>query len=109
MMKDEKFEAELRAALAPVSASGNLKRQILLLPLEYPRSSGVQGSIPSKISAMRRPWYGSFVSLGSLAAAASLALGIFVGIGGLWGQTQTDDEVDLAGLAYDPSTSLGDL
>lgn len=107
---DEKFEAELRAAMAPVPASANLKREILLLPLEFPRLSRVAGNMDMAIE--RRPWYATIfgpMSLGGVAAAISLALGLFAGIGGFSSLSQSADEVDLATLAYDESSSLGDL
>lgn len=109
---DEKFEAELRAAMAPVPASANLKREILLLPLEFPRLSRVSGNIDLDMATGRQPWYAAIVSpmsLGGVAAAVSLALGLFAGIGGFSSLSQSTDEVDLATLAYDQSSSLGDL
>jgi hypothetical protein len=117
MTGDEKFEADLRAAMAPVRASASLKREILLLAQDFPRHAGParapdHGLAAAGLAAMRRPWYGALltpVNLAGFAAAASLALGLFAGIGGYLGQSQGGDEVDIAGLAYDPATSLGDL
>lgn len=109
---DEKFEAELKAAMAPVSASANLKREILLLPLEFPRLSRIAGGDGMEMPTQRRPWYATLVnpmSLGGAAAALSLALGLFAGIGGFSSLSQSADEVDLATLAYDTSSDLGDL
>ena len=112
MTSTEKFEAELKAAMAPVPASANLKREILLLPLEFPRLSRVSDNTDMDIKAGRLPWYaGVFgpMSLGGFAAAVSLALGLFAGIGGFSAVSQSTDEVDLATLAYDTSSDLGDL
>jgi hypothetical protein len=113
MISDEKFEADLRAAMAPVRAGANLKREILLLPLEFPRHLHPdRASAGSGLAAARRPWYGAVLTpmkLAGFAAAASLTLGLFAGIGGYLGQSQGGDEVDIAGLAYDPAASLGDL
>jgi hypothetical protein len=109
---DEKFDAELRAAMAPVPASANLKREILLLPLEFPRLSRVSDNADMDMAAQRQPWYAAILgpmSLGGVAAAVSLALGLFAGIGGFSSLSQSADEVDLATLAYDQSSSLGDL
>lgn len=116
MTKDEnstedRFEADLKAALAPVPASADLKREILLLPLEFPRhpqaaeaASGEIGRVAGRYGRVLSP-----IGLGAFAAAASLALGLFVGIGGYLGQSRTTYEIDLAGIAYDPTTTLGDL
>lgn len=109
---DEKFEAELSAAMAPVPASANLKREILLLPLEFPRLSRISGGAGMAMPTRRLSWYAAVVSpmsLGGVAAAVSLALGLFAGIGGFSSLSQSADEVDLATLAYDQSSSLGDL
>ncbi len=117
MTGDEKFEADLRAAMAPVRASASLKREILLLPQEFPRHPDPAREPDRRLAAdglaaMRRPWLGVLLTpmnLAGFAAAASLALGLFAGIGGYLGQSLGGDEVDIAGLAYDPATSLGDL
>lgn len=116
MTSDDKFEAELRAAMAPVPASANLKREILLLPLEFPRLSRILaetgGDDDVRPASRRRPWHAAIfgpVSLGGVAAALSLALGLFAGIGGFSAVSQSADEVDLATLAYDTSSDLGDL
>ena len=109
---DEKFEAELRSAMAPVPASANLKHEILLLPLEFPRLSRISGDIGMAMPTQHQPWYGAIfspMSLGGAAAALSLALGLFAGIGGFSALSQSSDEVDLATLAYDTSSDLGDL
>jgi hypothetical protein len=112
-MDEEKFEAELRAALAPEPASLALRQRIL--------AQATQENLKPK----RAGWFAAFdprswrlLELGSLAAAASLAVGIFAGASGLVPDSSTtatvvssdSSTVDLVALAYDDSSGLsGDM
>lgn len=112
-MEDERFEADLRAALAPEPASLALRQRVLaqatqdnLMP-KRARSGWLAALDP-------RSW--RVLELGGAAAAASLAIGIFAGANGLVPDTtataanNTDaSAVDLVALAYDSSGIVGDL
>lgn len=118
-MEEEKFEADLRAALASEPASLALRQRILAQATRENRSG--KGARPGWLAALDpRNWTGHLrlLELGSLAAAASLAIGIFAGASGLVpdnGTTATlaandSSTVDLVALAYDDSSGLsGDL
>lgn len=111
-MDEERFEAELRAAMAPERASLALRQRILVQATEENRAP------------KRRGWFAALdprgwrlLELSSLAAAASLAVGIFAGASGLVPDTgtttvvatETGGTVDLVALAYDDSGLSGDL
>jgi hypothetical protein len=114
-MEEEKFEADLRAALASEPASLALRQRILAQATQENRSG--KGARSGWLAALDpRNW--RLLELGSLAAAASLAIGIFAGASGLVpdnGTTATlaandSSTVDLVALAYDDSSGLsGDL
>ena len=112
-LDEEKFEAALRAALAPESASLALRQRIL--------AQATQENLKPKHAGWRaafdlRSW--RLLELGSLAAAASLAIGVFAGASGLVPDSSTtttvavndSGTVDLVALAYDDSSGLsGDM
>ena len=129
MNEEQRFEADLRAALAPEPASGELRRRILaevqLQGAQRGNRSGSAGNArPGWLSRLDpQGWFGSWrlVEFGALAAAASLAFGIFAGASGfvpdgtMLGGTATvaasdgDGTVDLVALAYDSSGVTGDF
>ncbi len=112
-MDEEKFEAELRAAMAPEPASLALRQRILVQATQEnlaPKRSGWFAALDP------RGW--RLLELSSLAAVASLAIGIFMGASGLVpdsstttsvAATDSGSTVDLVALAYDDSGLSGDL
>jgi anti-sigma factor RsiW len=115
MGNEERFEADLRAALAPEPASLALRQRILAQATQENRRP--KSALPGWLAALDpRSW--RLLELGSLAAAASLAIGIFAGASGLVPDSSTTttvasndgSTVDLVALAYDDSSGLsGDL
>jgi anti-sigma factor RsiW len=113
--EEERFEADLRAALAPEPASLALRQRVLAQAVQENRTA--KGALPGWLAALDpRGW--RLLELGSLAAAASLAIGIFAGASGLVpdssGTAATvasndSSTVDLVALAYDDSGISGDL
>ncbi|GAB2179558.1 hypothetical protein [Dongia sp. agr-C8] len=111
-MDEEKFEAELRAAMAPEPASLALRQRILVQATQESRAPKRSGWFAALDP---RGW--RLLELSSLAAAASLAIGIFAGASGLVpdsstttvASTDTGSTVDLVALAYDDSGLSGDL
>ena len=113
---EERFEADLRAAMAPEPASLALRQRVLVQATQEnrkPKNAGLgwlAGFDP-------RSW--RMLELGTLAAAASLAIGVFAGASGLVPDTATtttvasssdSGTVDLVALAYDESSVMpGDL
>lgn len=114
-LEEERFEADLRAAMAPEPASTALRQRILAQATEENRKP--KGAFSGWLSSLDlRSW--RLLELGSLAAAASLAVGIFAGANGLIPDAATtttvaandSGTVDLVALAYDDSGDLaGDL
>jgi hypothetical protein len=111
---EERFEADLRAAMASEPASLALRQRILAQATQENRSA--KGARPGWLAALDpRSW--RLLELGVLAATASLAIGIFAGASGLVpdaGTTTTvasndSSTVDLVALAYDDSSVSGDL
>jgi hypothetical protein len=114
MRNEEQFEADLRAALAPEPASLALRQRILAQAVQENRAA--KGVLSGWLSALDpRSW--RLLEMGALAAAASLAIGIFAGASGLVPDSSTtttvasnDSTVDLVALAYDDSSAVsGDL
>jgi hypothetical protein len=112
--EEERFEADLRAALAPEPASLALRQRVLAQAMQENRTA--KGALPGWLTALDpRSW--RLLELGSLAAAASLAIGIFAGASGLVPDSSTattvasndSSTVDLVALAYDDSGISGDL
>jgi hypothetical protein len=112
-MEEERFEADLRAAMASEPASLALRQRILAQATQEnhtPKRAGWLGALDP------RSW--RLLELSSLAAAASLAIGIFAGASGLVpdgsaATTLADNggaTVDLVALAYDDDSAIaGDL
>ncbi|MDQ7249015.1 hypothetical protein [Dongia sedimenti] len=115
MGHEERFEADLRAALAPEPASLALRQRVLAQATQESRSG--KGARAGWLAALDpRSW--RLLELGSLAAAASLAVGIFAGASGLLPDTATvttvagndSNTVDLVALAYDDGGGIaGDM
>jgi hypothetical protein len=111
-MDEERFEADLRAALAPEPASLALRQRILAQATQESRSPKRSGWLAAFDP---RSW--RLLELGSMAAAASLAIGIFVGASGLVPDSATATAiagndagtVDLVALAYDDTGLSGDM
>jgi hypothetical protein len=117
---EERFEADLRAVLAPEPASLALRQRILAQATQESRMPDRAGA--GWLSALDpRGW--RLLELGTLAAAASLAIGVFAGASGLVpdsastttvassSDSSTDGgTVDLVALAYDDSSVMsGDM
>ena len=113
-MEEERFEADLRAALAPEPASAALRQRVLVQATQESRTpKGVFSGWRAALDP--RGW--RLLELGGLAAAASLAVGIFAGASGLVPDSTAvttvasndSGTVDLVALAYDDSGLSGDL
>jgi len=124
MNEEERFEADLRAALAPEPASADLRRRVLEQAM--PRNQGpVRGSGWRALFDPRNWRIPTLVEVGAAAGVASLAIGIFAGASGMvpsrmmLGTATTttvasnetsDGSVDLVTLAYDNTSGIaGDL
>ena len=112
--EEERFEADLQAAMAAEPASIALRQRVLAQATQENRSA--KGALPGWLAALDpRSW--RLLELGALAATASLAIGIFAGASGLLPDTSTtttvasndSSTVDLVALAYDDSGISGDL
>jgi hypothetical protein len=109
--ESDRFENDLRAAMAPGSAGDPLRRRILELATPRARMARSAG----RLAAIDpRNWrLPVLLELGAFAAAASLAVGVFIGASGyVLGTTITttasaDSTVDLVALAYDDSSDAG--
>ena len=110
--EEERFEADLRAALAPEPASLALRQRVLAQATQENRAA----KRPGWLAALDlRSW--RLFEFGAMAAAASLAIGIFAGASGLMPDTTAtttlasndSSTVDLVALAYDDSSVSGDL
>lgn len=114
MEEEDRFEADLRAAMAPEPASPALRQRILVQVTQENRAPKRSGWLAALDP---RGW--RLLELGSLAAAASLAIGIFAGASGLVPDSSTtttvagndsSNTVDLVALAYDDTSALsGDM
>src|SRR6185369_2617485 len=121
MNEEERFEADLRIALAPEPASADLRRRVLEQAMPRNQRSAQSGGSWRALFDPRNWRIPTLVEIGAAAAVASLAVGIFFGASGLVpngvlpGATTTtvasnDASVDLVALAYDSTSSLaGDL
>jgi hypothetical protein len=119
MDMEERFEADLRAAMAVQPAGDQLRRRIL--ERATPRA---QMAHTRKAADTQSGWLAALdprnwrlpvlVELGAFAAAASLAIGVFIGASGyVFGTTMVtapsaDSTVDLVALAYDDTSDAGD-
>ena len=120
MNEEERFEADLRAAMRAEPAGAHLRHRILARATprsRNARSRATSGDQPRWLAVLDpRNWrLPVLVELGAVAAAASLAVGIFIGASGdVLGTTATmassgtDSTVDLVALAYDDTSTVGD-
>jgi hypothetical protein len=119
-MDEERFEADLRAALAPEPASLALRRRVLAQATQENRAPKRMGWLAAPRPFLFDPRSWRMLELGSLAAAASLAIGIFAGASGLVPDGDSaaatvagndgGGTVDLVALAYDDTSGLsGDM
>ena len=120
MNDEEKFEMDLRAALAPEPASADLRRRVLEQAMPYNQRPAKGGTDWRALFDPRNWRLPTLIEIGGAAAVASLAVGIFFGASGLvpsglvLGSTTTvastdsssDGSVDLVALAYDSSGSI---
>lgn len=109
MTEHDPFERQLRAGLAAERAPDSLQRRIAEIPLEHLRPLRAAGG-PSRLfgAFFARPaasWATSFA-----AAAASLALGVWLGMAGLTATDTTGNEDALVALVFsDTPTTIGDV
>jgi hypothetical protein len=99
------FERHLQAGLAAESAPDSLHRRIAHIPLEHPRSvrTNLWQRLFGRWSAESASW-----ATGLAAAAASLVIGVWLGVAGVASDT-TDTQDDFATVVYnDLPASLGD-
>jgi len=117
MKDDDRFEADLRSAMAPEAAGAALRRRILEQATEENRKRSLSGWLSALgFQGFRFPM---LVELGALAAAASLAVGVFAGASGLVLSTTgtttvasndtSSTTVDLVALAYEDTSTSGGL
>jgi hypothetical protein len=119
MNEEERFEMDLRAALAPEPASADLRRRVLEQAMPY-NQRPARGSKDWRALFDPRSWrIPTLIEVGGAAAVASLAVGIFVGASGLvpsglvLDDTGTvasadtgDGSIDLVALAYDNTSGI---
>jgi hypothetical protein len=119
MNEEERFEMDLRAALAPEPASADLRRRVLEQAMPY-NQRPARGSKGWRALFDPRSWrIPTLIEVGGAAAVASLAVGIFVGASGLvpsglvLDDTGTvasadtgDGSIDLVALAYDNTSGI---
>lgn len=102
---EENFERHLQAGLAAEPASDQLYRRIAQIPLDHPRAArvGLWQRLFGQLSAETASWAG-----GLAAAAASLAIGFWLGFAGVGpGDEPADDS--LVAMAFgDVSADIGD-
>lgn len=106
MTEHDPFERELRIGLAAPRAPESLHRRIAQIPLEHlrpGRSAGAaRGILGTWFGRAGASWATSFA-----AAAASLALGIWLGFAGLPAGDNNSDEL-VALVFSDTPTIIGD-
>lgn len=109
MTEHDPFERELQAGLAPGRAPESLQRRIAQIPLEHlrpARKPAAGGLVRLLRNGWLSPWNASWTT-GIAAAAASLAIGFWLGFAGLTATSSNDDE--LATLVFsDVPASLGE-
>ncbi len=122
MQDEERFEADLRAALAPEPASADLRRRVLEQAMPY-NQKPTRGGTDWRALFDPRNWrIPTLVEIGGAAAVASLAVGVFFGASGMMpsgimldsGSTTTvasndsssDGSADLMTLAYDNTSGI---
>lgn len=125
MSKEERFERDLRAALAPAPASADLRRRVLEQAMPRNQRPARSGGGWRALFDPRNWRIPTLMEIGGAAAVASLAVGIYFGASGLvpsgimLGSTATTtvasadtgaSSVDLVTIAYDNTSGLaGDL
>jgi anti-sigma-K factor RskA len=127
MNKDELFELDLRAALAPEPASADLRRRVLEQAMPYNQRPARTGTGWKALFDPRSWRIPALVEIGAAAAVASLAVGVFAGASGIVpsglmldsdnatttvasADDSSDGSVDLVTLAYDNTSGIaGDL
>jgi hypothetical protein len=125
MDNEERFEMDLRAALAPEPASADLRRRVLEQAMPGNRQPARRGGGWRALFDPRNWRIPALIEIGAAAVVASLAVGIFAGASGLVpsgfvpGDSTTttvasadtgDGSVDLVALAYDNTSGIaGDL
>jgi hypothetical protein len=105
MTDQDPFERHLQAGLAAEPAPDHLYRRIAQIPLEHPR-----GARTSLWQRLRERWSAETTSWASglAAAAASLAIGLWLGIAGVASDT-TETQDEFAAMVYnDVPAILGD-
>ena len=120
MNEEERFEMDLRAALAPEPASADLRRRVLEQAMPH-NQRPARGNNDWSAWFNPRNWrIPTLIEIGGAAAIASLAVGIFFGASGLvpsglvLGSTTTvastdsssDSSVDLVTIAYDTTSGI---
>lgn len=105
MTDHDPFERDLRAGLAAESAPDSLYRRIAQIPLEHPRDvrAGFWQRLREHWSAETTSW-----ATGLAAAAASLVIGVWLGVAGV-ASDASDNQDEFAAMVYnDLPASLGD-
>jgi hypothetical protein len=100
------FERHLQDGLAAESAPDTLYRRVAQIPLEHPRAvrAGLWQRLFGRWSAESASW-----ATGLAAAAASLAIGLWLGVAGVASDETTDAQDEFAAVVYnDLPASLGD-
>jgi hypothetical protein len=104
MSNQDPFERDLQAGLAAERAPDRLYRRIAQIPLDHPRGARLSfwRRLQERWSAETTSW-----ATGLAAAAASLMIGLWLGVAGVADDTDTQDE--FAAVVYnDLPASLGD-
>lgn len=109
MIEHDPFERELRAGLAAERAPDSLHRRIAEIPLEHLRPLRAAGGPTRLFGALfGRP--GASWATSIAAAAASLAIGVWLGMSGLAATDVTGNEDALVALVFsDTPTTIGDV
>jgi len=105
MNDQDQFERHLQAGLAAEPAPDSLYRRIAQIPLEHPRNArgGFWQRLRERWSAEETSW-----ATGLAAAAASLVIGVWLGVAGV-ASDETDNQDVFASVVYnDLPASLGD-
>lgn len=105
MTDHDPFERHLQAGLTAEPAPDSLYRRIAQIPLEHPR--GARTSLWQRLfgrwSAERASW-----ATGLAAAAASLVIGVWLGVAGV-ASDPSDNQDEFASVVYnDLLANLGD-
>jgi len=105
------FERNLQSGLAAERAPDSLQRRIAQVPLEHPRGARV-GLRQRRIGrSWFSPWFSGEAAswtTGLAAAAASLAIGFWLGFSGLAADESDGDDALVAMVFGDVSQNLGD-